>query len=101
MDHHNGRVYGALGSSLGSSFVGQLMMRKNIHIDHAIFGSPDLDQCGIVQAKLQTMLFVPILTGTAKKKYRRKQHEQWLFGDMGLSEQVLNAIDEFMVIEAK
>ena len=72
IDHHNGRVDGALGSSLGSSFVGQLVMRKNIHIDHAILGSPDLDQCGIVQAKLQTMLFVPFLTGAAKKKYRRK-----------------------------
>ncbi|SEA85918.1 hypothetical protein SAMN05216349_1396 [Oribacterium sp. KHPX15] len=86
LNHHNGRVDGALGSSLGSSFVGQIMMRKNIHIDNAIFGSPDLDQCGIVQAKLQTMLFVPFLTGAAKKKYRRKLLKKMLMQFLEMDE---------------
>ena len=40
-EKHGGRVDGAIGSSLGSSFVGQLVQREIIHIDHAIFGSPD------------------------------------------------------------
>lgn len=30
-EKHAGRVDGALGSSLGGSFVGQLIMRRNIH----------------------------------------------------------------------
>ena len=42
--NYGGRLDGALGSSLGSTFVGQLIQRKNVHIDHGIFGSPDLDQ---------------------------------------------------------
>ena len=46
IENHNGRIDGALGSSLGSSFVGQLIQRRNIHMDHGIFGSPDLDQSG-------------------------------------------------------
>ena len=50
-EKHNGRLDGAIGSSLGSSFVGQLVMRKNVHIDHAIFGSPDLDQSGPVETE--------------------------------------------------
>ena len=33
IDNHNGRIDGALGSSLGSSFVGQLIQRENIHMD--------------------------------------------------------------------
>ena len=42
-EKHGGYLNAALGSSLGSSFVGQLIMRQNVHIDHGIFGSPDLD----------------------------------------------------------
>ena len=53
-DNHSGKVDGAIGSSLGSSFVGQLVQRRNIHIDHAIFGSPDLDQNGRLSAWLQS-----------------------------------------------
>jgi len=87
LNHHNGRVDGALGSSLGSSFVGQIMMRKNIHIDNAIFGSPDLDQCGIVQAKLQTLLFVSFLTGAAKGKIRRKLIKKMLIRFLEMDEE--------------
>ena len=52
LENHDGRVDGAIGSSLGSSFVGQLIMRKKIHIDHGIFGSPDLDQRLFIGDKL-------------------------------------------------
>ncbi len=72
-EKHDGRPDAALGSSLGSTFVGQLIMRQNVHIDHGIFGSPDLDQSGKISAKLQSMLVVPLLTGFTKgeKKSRR------------------------------
>ncbi len=75
-NNHGGRVDGAIGSSLGSSFVGQLIMRKKIHIDHGIFGSPDLDQCGKAMAWLQSRLVVPLLTSFIKsEKKQRKTRE--------------------------
>ena len=61
-EHFGGHLDGAIGSSLGSSFVGQLIQRENIHIDHGIFGSPDLDQSGKFSAWLQSKLVVPLLT---------------------------------------
>ena len=76
IDNHNGHVDGAIGSSLGSSFVGQLIQRKRIHIDHGIFGSPDLDQSGRFFAWLQSKLVVPILTsftGSEKKQKKTKE----------------------------
>ncbi len=79
---HGGRVDGAIGSSLGSSFVGQLIMRRKIHIDHGIFGSPDLDQSGKVAAWLQSKLVVPLLTsftGSEKKKLKTKEKLKSLF----------------------
>ena len=78
-EKHGGRLDAALGSSLGSTFVGQLIMRQNVHIDHGIFGSPDLDQSGKVSAKLQSMLVVPLLTSFTKgekKKQKTKEHMQ-------------------------
>ena len=45
---------GALGSSLGSSFVGQLIQREKVHTNHGVFGSPDLDQSGKISAWLQS-----------------------------------------------
>ena len=72
-EKHAGRVDGALGSSLGSSFVGQLVMRENIHIDHAIFGSPDLDQSGVLSAKLKSALVVPLLTGFTKNEKKKQK----------------------------
>ena len=59
---------GAIGSSLGSSFVGQLIQREKVHIDHGIFGSPDLDQSGKVSAWLQSKLVVPLLTSFTKNE---------------------------------
>ena len=76
-EHHGGRLDGAIGSSLGSSFVGQLVQRKNVHIDHAIFGSPDLDQSGTISARLQSKLVVPLLTSfTGSQKKRDKTRDK-------------------------
>jgi len=72
-DNHGGRIDGAIGSSLGSSFVGQLIQRENIHMDHGIFGSPDLDQSGKVAAKLQAMLVTPLLTSFTKGEKKRNK----------------------------
>ena len=74
--NHGGRLDGAIGSSLGSTFVGQLIQRQNIHLDHGIFGSPDLDQSGKCSAWLQSKLVVPLLTsftGNEKKREKTKQ----------------------------
>ena len=77
IDNHGGRLDGALGSSLGSTFVGQLIQRENVHVDHGIFGSPDLDQSGKFSAWLQSKLVVPLLTGfTGNEKKRNKSKEK-------------------------
>ena len=76
-DNFGGRIDGAIGSSLGSTFVGQLVQRENIHIDHAIFGSPDLDQSGKFSAWLQSKLVVPLLTSFTKgEKKKAKAREK-------------------------
>ena len=73
----NGKIDGAIGSSLGSSFVGQLIQRENIHLDHGIFGSPDLDQSGKFSAWLQSKLVVPLLTSFTKgEKKKAKAREK-------------------------
>ncbi len=56
-----GQIRAAYGCSLGGSFVGLLMARRNIHIDYGILGSSDLDQSSKLAARLQTELLVPLL----------------------------------------
>ncbi len=76
IEEHGGFLDGAIGSSLGSSFVGQLIQREKVHIDHGIFGSPDLDQSGKFSAWLQSKLVVPLLTsftGSEKKKAKTRE----------------------------
>ncbi len=73
-----GRIDGAIGSSLGSSFVGQLIQRQNIHLDHGIFGSPDLDQSGKLSAWLQSKLVVPLLTGFSKSEKKKAKTREKL-----------------------
>ncbi len=76
-ENHDGRLDGAIGSSLGGSFLGQLIQRENVHLDHGIFGSPDLDQCGRFSAWLQSKLVLPFLTGlTGSEKKRAKTAEK-------------------------
>lgn len=71
--HHSGRVDGAYGSSLGGSFVGLLVQRKRIHIDHAFIGSSDLDQGSKLKARLLTMLVGPMFSGACKSEAKRKK----------------------------
>lgn len=77
-ENYDGRIDGAIGSSLGSSFVGQLIQRENVHLDHGIFGSPDLDQCGRFSACLLSKLVVPLLTGFAKSEKKQAKSREKL-----------------------
>jgi pimeloyl-ACP methyl ester carboxylesterase len=56
-----GHICAAYGCSLGGSFVGLLVQRQKIRIDHAILGSSDLDQSAPLPAKLKGHLVSPIL----------------------------------------
>lgn len=56
----DGHVHAAYGCSLDSSFVGLLVQRENIHIDHAILGSSDLDPDPSWKAKLKCTIAVPL-----------------------------------------
>lgn len=60
-EHFDGAIRAAYGCSLGGSFVGLMMQRKNIHIDHAILGSSDLDQDATWKAKLKCRIAIPLL----------------------------------------
>ena len=71
LEHHGGRVDGAYGSSLGGSFVGLLIERQRIHIDHGFIGSSDLDQGGKLKARLLTMIVGPMLSGACKSEKKR------------------------------
>ena len=71
LEHHGGRVDGAYGSSLGGSFVGLLIERQRIHMDHGFIGSSDLDQGGKLVARLLTMIVGPMLSGACKSEKKR------------------------------
>ncbi len=98
-EKHGGRLDAALGSSLGSTFVGQLIQRQNVHLDHGIFGSPDLDQSGKVSAKLQSMLVVPLLTsftkGEKKKQKTRELLKKTFFMTDEVAEQFMDCFSKF------
>ena len=64
---HGGHIDIVYGSSLGGSFVGLLMQRRRIHMDHGILGSSDLDQSGKVSAWLSTNLMGGAFYGVLKK----------------------------------
>jgi hypothetical protein len=56
-----GHICAAYGCSLGGSFVGLLVQRRVVRIDHAILGSSDLDQSAPLPARLQGWLVAPML----------------------------------------
>ncbi|MCM1145930.1 MAG: alpha/beta hydrolase [Clostridium sp.] len=58
---YGGSVLAAYGCSLGGSFVGLLVQREKIHIDHAILGSSDLDQETGTSAKFKAWLISKVL----------------------------------------
>jgi len=92
-DHFDGRIDGAIGSSLGSSFVGQLIQRQNVHLDHGIFGSPDLDQSGKFSAWLQSKLVVPLLTSFTKGEKKKAKAREKLKSLFEMSDETA---DKFM-----
>ena len=58
--NHGGHIRAAYGCSLGGSFVGLLIARQRIHIDHGILGSSDLDQSSPFFARLMTGIMMPL-----------------------------------------
>lgn len=104
-DNYNGRIDGALGSSLGSSFVGQLIQRENVHLDHGIFGSPDLDQCGKFSAWLQSKLVVPLLSGFIGNEKKKQQTKEKLKKAFDMSdedaEKFVNCFSQFSMESIK
>lgn len=87
-ERFSGRLDGALGSSLGGTFVGQLIMREKVHIDHGIFGSSDLDQSGVIAAKLQAALVTPLLTGVKKSEKKKLKTKKMLMDSFEMSDEV-------------
>ena len=59
-NNFGGRIFAAYGCSLGGSFIGLLVQRKKIHIEHGFLGSSDLDQSSRFSAKLKTAMVVPM-----------------------------------------
>ena len=92
-ENYNGKIDGAIGSSLGSSFVGQLIQREKVHVDHGIFGSPDLDQSGRLSAWLQSKLVVPLLTSFTKNEKKRIKTREKLKSFFEMDDE---AADRFM-----
>lgn len=106
-EHFDGRIHAAYGCSLGGSFVGLLIARQKIHMDHGIIGSSDFDQSGKLPAKIMCKLFLPMIyhymqTGNFKnrflnKRMKRKMCEMGEYGEafmrmMGIGEYDLGFI---------
>lgn len=62
-ENFGGRIHAAYGCSLGGSFVGLLLQRKVIHIEHGILGSSDLDQETGISARFKAWLIAKVLHG--------------------------------------
>ena len=77
-DHFGGYIHAAYGCSLGGSFVGLLVQRGNIHIDHAILGSSDLDQSSPMAAKIRTAIITPMLNGMLHQGKAPRFMQKWL-----------------------
>lgn len=77
-DHFGGHICAAYGCSLGGSFVGLLVQRGNIHIDHAVLGSSDLDQDHPMAAKLKAAVITPVLYGMFQKGKLPGFTQKWL-----------------------
>lgn len=107
LKHHGGRVDGAYGSSLGGSFVGLLVQRKRIHVEHAFIGSSDLDQGGKLAARLLTMIVGPKLSGACRSEAKRenlkaKLQQKGAVGDGDKSLEFANAfIDNMQTLNPK
>lgn len=58
-----GHIHAAYGCSMGGSFVGLLVQRGRVHMDHAILGSSDLDQETGASARFKAWLIAKVLDG--------------------------------------
>ncbi len=98
LEKHGGRVDGAYGSSLGGSFVGLMIQRKRVHIDHGFLGSSDLDQGGKLTARLLTALVGPLLSGacTSEKKRETLKAKLRKKGAIGDGDKALAFADAFI-----
>ena len=86
LEKHRGKVDGAYGSSLGGSFVGLLIQRKRIHIDHGFIGSSDLDQGNKIVAKIMTWIIGGAIAGAGKdpkkkERFKKKALQRHRHGD--------------------
>ena len=81
---HGGRVDGAYGSSLGGSFVGLLIQRKRIHIDHGFIGSSDLDQGSPIVARIMTWIVGRWIGDAAKSDRKRQKLKAMLVKNFGM-----------------
>lgn len=61
LENMNGQMNIIYGCSLGGSFVGLLIQRQIIHINHGILGSSDLDQESQLWAKLKCKIAIPMI----------------------------------------
>ena len=82
--NHGGRVDGAYGSSLGGSFVGLLIQRKRIHIDHGFIGSSDLDQGSPIVARIMTWIVGRWIGDAAKNDRKRQKLKDMLVKNFGM-----------------
>ncbi|MBQ8313503.1 MAG: alpha/beta hydrolase [Clostridia bacterium] len=62
-----GRIHAVYGCSLGGSLAGMLVERGNIHVNHAILGSSDLDQEEGLSARFKAWLIGKVLYGVMQK----------------------------------
>ena len=97
LEKHHGHVDGAYGSSLGGSFVGLLIQRKRIHIDHGFIGSSDLDQGCKFVAKIMTWIIGGAITGAGKSEEKRARLKKMLVKGIGMemNEETSSFLDAF------
>lgn len=92
-EHFNGKIDIAYGCSLGGSYVGLLIARENIHIDHGILGSSDLDQETGASARFKAWLIAKILYGIFQSRklpgFMRKRLEKKTPEDRAYMEKML------------
>ncbi len=76
----DGKLFAAYGCSLGGSVVSLLVSRENIHIEHAIIGSSDMDQAPKWLAKLETAIMLPLIypliSGQGSSFMRKKMEKK-------------------------
>ena len=69
-----------------------------MHMDHGIFGSPDLDQSGKVSAWLQSKLVVPLLTNFTKNEKKKAKTREKLKSFFEMNDETA---DRFMACFSK